>query len=84
MVDIATNPRSRRLLANVARLGQDLDLTVVAEGIETEEQLAVLQAHTGVDLVQGFLFGRPMAASGIGALIEQLNAAPADNIRKHG
>ncbi|WDR04421.1 EAL domain-containing protein [Devosia rhodophyticola] len=84
VADIATNPRSRRLLANVARLGRDLDLTVVAEGIETAEQLKVLQDYTSVDLVQGFLFGRPLAASGIGALIDQLNDQTFDNFRKHG
>lgn len=36
-----------------------MKIEVVAEGIETEEQLAVLRA-CGVELVQGFLFSRPI------------------------
>jgi diguanylate cyclase (GGDEF)-like protein len=39
-------------------LGQSLGLTIVAEGVETEEQLSDLR-HWGCDQVQGFLIGRP-------------------------
>ena len=41
------------------RLCEAMDVSVVAEGIETVEQLAVLQA-LGCTLGQGFLFGRPV------------------------
>ena len=42
-------------------LSRSLNITVVAEGVETEGQLAKLR-EAGCELVQGFYFGRPMAA----------------------
>lgn len=39
-------------------LGRDLDLSVVAEGVETRGQAATLQGM-GCRLAQGYLFGRP-------------------------
>lgn len=74
--DIATNSRSLRLLANVARLGRDLDLTVIAEGVETEEQLNAMLEHTQIQQVQGYFFSRPLPERDIGELIGRLNAAP--------
>src|SRR6185369_5188839 len=43
----------------IATLCRNLGLSVVAEGIEREEQLAIIKA-IGVDLVQGYLLGRPL------------------------
>ena len=86
VADIATNPRSLRLLANVARLGRDLDLTVIAEGVETEDQLNTMLAHTEIQQVQGYFFSRPLPERDIGELIGRLNAAqiaPRANLR-HG
>lgn len=48
----------------VVRLGSALNLTVVAEGVETKEQARALQA-LGCDRGQGYLFGRPVAASAV-------------------
>ena len=73
--DIAENPRALRLLASVARVGRDLDLTVVAEGVETEEQLTHLLNHTDVQQVQGYLFSRPLPASDAAELIQRMNSA---------
>ena len=39
-------------------LGIGLNMLTVAEGVETEQQLSLLHA-AGVDLAQGYLFGRP-------------------------
>ncbi|QDZ12104.1 putative bifunctional diguanylate cyclase/phosphodiesterase [Devosia ginsengisoli] len=86
VADIASNPRSLRLLANVARLGRDLDLTVIAEGVETEEQLNTMLAHTEIQQVQGYFFSRPLPERDIGELIGRLNAGqatPQANLR-HG
>jgi EAL domain-containing protein (putative c-di-GMP-specific phosphodiesterase class I) len=43
---------------------------VVAEGVETPEQLAVLRAHD-CELVQGFLLGRPVPPDAVPRLIER-------------
>ncbi|MCD7058330.1 putative bifunctional diguanylate cyclase/phosphodiesterase [Pelagibacterium xiamenense] len=75
VADITTDARSAQLMANVARLGKDLDLTLTAEGVETEEQLALLSAHTQIDQVQGFLFGMPLPATEIRALIGSMGTA---------
>ena len=77
VMDIASNPRSLKLLSNVAQLGKDINLTVTAEGVETEEQLAIIQAHTKVDQIQGYLFGVPLPKREIGELIERMEVATA-------
>ncbi|MCB9526406.1 MAG: EAL domain-containing protein [Myxococcales bacterium] len=48
----------------VMALGRSLDFTVVAEGVETAEQLAFLRS-LGCDLIQGFHYGQPLAAERI-------------------
>lgn len=84
--DITTNARSLTLLANVASLGKDINLTVTAEGVETEEQLDLIQRHTRVDQIQGFLFGVPLPRREVGELIARMGAvAPKPQpIRKQG
>jgi diguanylate cyclase (GGDEF)-like protein len=52
----------RAIVTAVVRLGQALDLTTVAEGVETQEQLEVLQ-ELGCDQAQGFHLGRPTATT---------------------
>jgi diguanylate cyclase (GGDEF)-like protein len=55
--------RERALITStIVTLGHHLGLEVVAEGVETREQLAFL-SDTKCDLVQGYLLGRPAAAS---------------------
>jgi diguanylate cyclase (GGDEF)-like protein len=78
VADIETNPRSIKLLANVAQLGRDLDLMITAEGIETESQLDFIVNKTGIDQVQGFLFGAPLPAEDIAQLIALHRAAPSE------
>jgi diguanylate cyclase (GGDEF)-like protein/PAS domain S-box-containing protein len=49
------------LTQGIVDLGHHLDLTIVAEGIETPRQLASVRA-IGCELAQGFLFAKPMSA----------------------
>ena len=53
----------------IINLGHALGHTVIAEGVETEEQLAYLRSHS-CDEGQGFLFGRPMPADAFMELLE--------------
>jgi EAL domain-containing protein (putative c-di-GMP-specific phosphodiesterase class I) len=52
-------PIKQRLVGSMARLCRDLGILVVAEGVETETEKDVL-VGLGCDLLQGYLFGRPM------------------------
>jgi EAL domain-containing protein (putative c-di-GMP-specific phosphodiesterase class I) len=46
-------------------------MIVVAEGVETGEQLGLLEEY-GCDLVQGFYLGRPAPAEAVTAMLQQL------------
>ena len=56
------------LAGSMVRIGQGLQLTTVAEGVEDHAQLQALR-HLGCDLGQGFHFSRPLSATQIGAFI---------------
>ncbi|MCK8786353.1 EAL domain-containing protein [Roseomonas sp. NAR14] len=66
---------SRKIVAAVIGLGQSLGLPVVAEGVETEAQAAML-LHLGCDLGQGWLFGSGMP----GELARALLAAAGERV----
>jgi EAL domain-containing protein (putative c-di-GMP-specific phosphodiesterase class I) len=53
------NPSNLEIIKAIIGLGKLLDLRIVAEGVETPEQLSTLQT-LGCDLAQGYLLGRPM------------------------
>lgn len=53
------NKRSAALVRSIVQMGLDLELDVLAEGVETREQVAFLNQN-GCQAYQGFLFGRPM------------------------
>jgi diguanylate cyclase (GGDEF)-like protein/PAS domain S-box-containing protein len=55
---MGTEPRSRAIVHGVVAMARAMDLTVIAEGVETEDTAALLAA-AGCTLGQGFLWGRP-------------------------
>ena len=57
-----------RLAAAIIAMAHQLDLEVVAEGVESDAQAAYLRAH-GCDVLQGYLYGRPQAAGDFGQLL---------------
>ena len=65
----------RRIVDAIVRLAHGLGAEVVAEGVETEEQLSALQ-QLGCDHVQGFLLGRPLTPAALAALARR-EPAPA-------
>ena len=60
ITDIHNRPRSQGILRAIESLGEALGMTVIAEGLETFEELAYLQAATRIRYAQGFYFSRPI------------------------
>jgi diguanylate cyclase (GGDEF)-like protein len=71
--------RPLTLLRGVARLSADLGMSVVVEGIETNEQLELISADGTVTEAQGYLFSRPVPAVQVRQL---LNASHGRRLRK--
>ena len=65
--DAVGDAQSSAITTAIIALGHSLGLTVVAEGVETPAQLAYLAERSG-DVVQGYLFGRPVPAAEAAAL----------------
>lgn len=65
---LAPDSKDRILCESIVRMAHSLGLAVVAEGIETEEQRALLVAM-GCDYGQGYLLGRPMSAEALEAAL---------------
>lgn len=61
LVRATTNSRTQRVLHGVVRVLCGLKVEIIAEGLETEDQLRLLR-EVGVNLGQGFLLGRPAPA----------------------
>ena len=68
--DMLEQPDCAAIVKSVIGLAQDLRIGVVAEGVETADQLEYLR-QTDCDEVQGYLIGRPMPADQIPALLNQ-------------
>ncbi|OQW57981.1 MAG: diguanylate cyclase [Proteobacteria bacterium SG_bin9] len=58
VMNLGRNPQSAAIVRAVIGLGHGLQITIVAEGVETSEQLEFL-AQEGCDLVQGYFIGKP-------------------------
>ena len=77
--DIETTASNRAIVQSLISMAHDLELKVVAEGVENWEQLRYLEGH-GCDIVQGYLIAKPLPVDMIGPDIF-LNRllAPGDN-----
>jgi diguanylate cyclase (GGDEF)-like protein len=68
--DIATNPDNIAMVKAVVAMAHSLEIRVVAEGVETEQQRALLEA-LGCDAYQGNLFSRPVPADEFERLLRE-------------
>ena len=75
--DVTTDKDDATIARSIIHLGQAMNLEIIAEGVETEEQLNFLREE-GCEQVQGFLFAKPMTGT---ALIEWLPLQQAKTMR---
>jgi diguanylate cyclase (GGDEF)-like protein/PAS domain S-box-containing protein len=68
VVNLGRNPQSAAIVRAVIDLGHGLEMSIIAEGVETVEQLAFL-AKEGCDGVQGYLLGKPLPIGHYAGLI---------------
>ncbi|HLZ03993.1 MAG TPA: EAL domain-containing protein [Bradyrhizobium sp.] len=81
VINLGRNPQSAAIISAVIDLGHGLGMSLVAEGVETVEQLAFL-ADEGCDAVQGYLIGRPLPIGQYGPLVGR--NAGMEAVRKTG
>ncbi len=67
--DLTRNTEDQTITATIITMGKSLDLTVVAEGVETKEQLDFLRAR-GCDEFQGYYAHKPMPADEFAQLLQ--------------
>jgi len=78
--DICKDPHDTAIVRAIINLGHALDLTVIAEGVETKEQLQYLSALE-CDVVQGFLFSKALSVAAFEELlVEQRRVTSGDTV----
>ncbi len=71
--DLETNTRARAITSSIVDMGHHLGMTVIAEGVETQGQLDMLNVM-GCDQVQGFLFSQAVPARAFEQLLVDIGA----------
>jgi EAL domain-containing protein (putative c-di-GMP-specific phosphodiesterase class I) len=66
--DVAQNSEARAIVRAITSLARALKINVVAEGVETAEQLEIVKAE-GCNEIQGYFFSRPKPAAELGDVI---------------
>jgi EAL domain-containing protein (putative c-di-GMP-specific phosphodiesterase class I) len=79
IANLSESPEAAAIVGAVVQLGRGLGMPVTAEGVETAEQLDVVQ-KLKCDEAQGFLFSRPLLSSGIPTLLESFRRQPSDRL----
>ncbi|MRR50743.1 MAG: EAL domain-containing protein [Rhodocyclaceae bacterium] len=67
--EVTTDKDAAAIAASIIALGRSLDLKVIAEGVETREQLDYLKRHE-CDEIQGYYFSKPLPATDFAALLQ--------------
>ncbi|KRE45561.1 hypothetical protein ASG85_05880 [Paenibacillus sp. Soil724D2] len=68
--DISVNPTNAAIVNTIIALARNLKLVVIAEGVENEDDLKILQEFN-CDTVQGYLFSRPVEASEVPEIFDR-------------
>lgn len=76
MVDSLQYAKGRTITESMIKIAHDIDLSVVAEGVETQSQLDFLKS-AGVDTIQGFFYYPPQDMANFNALLDK-SAKPAE------
>jgi EAL domain-containing protein (putative c-di-GMP-specific phosphodiesterase class I) len=75
---ITTTPEETTIVSAIISMARSLNLRVIAEGVETAEELAFLQAHE-CEEAQGYYFSRPVSAGQFALLL----ATPKQDLHAH-
>jgi EAL domain-containing protein (putative c-di-GMP-specific phosphodiesterase class I) len=70
LTNVAHDPSEAMIVESLVKVGQCLGKKVVAEGVETPDQLQLLE-RIGCDIAQGFFIKQPMAAMEVSAWFER-------------
>ena len=76
--NLLTNSRQKTLLLHIIGMAKDLDYTVVAEGVEELSQLEMLR-DMNCDIIQGYLFSKPLAADAFAQCLRRGHIEPVSN-----
>jgi diguanylate cyclase (GGDEF)-like protein/PAS domain S-box-containing protein len=83
VMNLGRNPQSAAIVRAVIGLGHGLEMSIVAEGVETQEQLSFL-AEQGCDAVQGYFIGKPLPIDQYDALVGRAATSAGAPVRKTG
>ena len=82
--DITTDPDDATITTAIINLAHNIGLKVIAEGVETEEQLVYLREKI-CDEAQGYYFGRPLPANEFTRLLErEVSLVDSESLSVHG
>jgi diguanylate cyclase (GGDEF)-like protein/PAS domain S-box-containing protein len=83
VINLGRNPQSAAIVRAVIGLGHGLEMSIVAEGVETQEQLGFL-ADEGCDAVQGYFIGKPLPIGQYAAMVGRSVTNTMEPARKTG
>ncbi len=76
ITDINKNPKNEAIISALITLSCKMNISLVAEGVETGEQLDYLREQ-GCELLQGYLFSKPLPAASIEDYVKESRISPA-------
>jgi EAL domain-containing protein (putative c-di-GMP-specific phosphodiesterase class I)/CheY-like chemotaxis protein len=81
--EMISNDRNRIMVRKTIEMGHELGMRVVAEGVETQEQLELLHSM-GCDTAQGYLFSRPLPTGEMVSWLKSYRAHPVHSVPTSG